>query len=280
VAPTINPRVVVGNFGCFIDGRFYLTHNAGLFSCLSVTLFELARFGGHVTAVDAAHGLASYKDRSDDDLWKTLFLSARGRIASSDYESNPFSKQLWHHADYGRLDLGRAAPFLREYFSPGPLVEATVERLVRVHGITPGETIGLWYRGTDKSKEIDAVPIERFERSVRELLDREPTLRVLVQTDQKQVRDRLLCGFPRSAFFLDELPVTDGEQGLHKLGASVGAEAAITLLAVNLLMSRCRWVVTHTGNIALWTMLMRGHTTNCIQLYQALPAIKKSHRAA
>jgi hypothetical protein len=94
-----------------------------------------------------------------------------------------------------------------------------------------------------------------------------PRMRVLVQTDQAQVRDFLLEEIGERAFFIEEMPVTYSSQAIHDV---ISPEAQIsfgqTLLATVLIMSKTRHLITHTGNMALWTILYRGNLRKVTQL--------------
>lgn len=110
------------------------------------------------------------------------------------------------------------------------------------------------------------IPVEDYLLEAEDLLAQNPGMRVLVQTDQKQVRDHLLEALGAKAFALDELPVTEGNTAIH-LCLEHGKQAfADHLLAVNLIMAKSQWVITHTGNVAFWTVLFRGHSDRVVQM--------------
>ncbi len=45
------------------------------------------------------------------------------------------------------------------------------------------------------------------------------------------------------------------------------------MLAAVLILSRCRYLISHTGNVGLWIYLFRGHGRNACQLIPARPDI-------
>ncbi len=123
------------------------------------------------------------------------------------------------------------------------------------------------YRGTDKGTEITLESPEMYAEAAHAVLKRNPRYRVLVQTDQAQVRDFLAEELGERAFFIYEMPVTDTDNAIHNVIAP-GDQISFgqTLLATVLIMAKTRHLITHTGNMALWTVLHRGGTRRTMQL--------------
>jgi hypothetical protein len=134
----------------------------------------------------------------------------------------------------------------------------------------------VWYRGTDKFNEVKIAPPELYVSQVRRILIKNPGLKVWIQTDQAQVREMFLNEFGTECLVLDELPVTSGTQGIHFLGSSL--QDLVLLLCAAMVMSTCRFVVLHTGNVATWICLYRGHSKRLIQFgHDATPIYGTFH---
>ena len=260
------------SFGRFTDDTFHITHDAGLFSICSTTLFELSRREEPVTVIRGEESFQYFGQSSSENPWDFFFQQplARARVRYS--PKNVFARRLRHHWDYSTLRLKDARPYLRRYFSPSPAVLKTMADLVTRHKIVPRQTIVVNYRGTDKHKELEVEQPEVFFREVLAILAKNPRYRVLVQTDQQQVRDYLVSEIGDRAFFLPELPVTLSSTVIHsQLPADEQIRFGQHMLATVLIMAQSRFLVTHTGNVALWTVLYRGNTTRVTQLGRGSP---------
>ncbi|MGO9644716.1 MAG: hypothetical protein ACLPY5_08225 [Candidatus Bathyarchaeia archaeon] len=128
--------------------------------------------------------------------------------------------------------------------------------------------------------EIAQIQQEYYVQEVKRLIARDPSLRIMIQTDQQQIRDRFMRALGERAFFLSELPVSSSPIGVHDMsdserGISNFENDQRMLAAVNIL-SKCRYTITHTGSIGLWTYLFRGTPRNACQLRPGPPDIYSS----
>src|SRR5579872_4910028 len=110
-----------------------------------------------------------------------------------------------------RSDFTCLNAVFRRYFSQSAPQVLLKDRLVEKYGITPSRTLAVCYRGTDKYKEVPLVDVKRYITLVDSIMSAHSDLnRILIQTDQRQVRDVLVDTFKTQAFYIDEMPVTDG----------------------------------------------------------------------
>jgi hypothetical protein len=175
---------------------------------------------------------------------------------------------------YKDLRFDKLNPYVQNYFAPSDTVIRKQEELVRNYKIDFENTIGLWYRGTDKWIEVPTISPDYYIRVARRLLAENHNLRLLVQTDQEQARDRFLKEFKERAFYISEMPVT---KSLASLGVDHGEASnfdfGTTLLAVANIIAKCRYLITHTGNVSLWLCLFRGTAENTCQLRPREPDV-------
>ena len=237
------------------------THNYGYFSCLSTILWDLitcANCHQLPDVVGSQHGMRDFKDQDGVDLFARHFQPP----SKAALEAIPLGNELSipaHHGDYGRLNHQQMGLFLDAYFQPQSCITSLVSRLIEKYQIQFDNLLAVCYRGTDKWMEVDPVPAAEYVLKIRAILQQHSELRVLVQTDQRQVRDYLLYELGDRAFAIEELPVTDGPTVMHQTLEGNRQDFADVLLAINLIMARARWLVTHTGNMAFWTVLLRRH---------------------
>ena len=243
------------------------THDYGYFSCLSTILWDLitcSNYGRKPALISGKNGMKDFKDQAELDLFQTHF-SPPDRHS---LQAVPICKKLTipaHHGNYRCLDLESLKPFLEAYFQPLIRIEHLAQKLMQKYAIDPAKTIVVCYRGTDKSTEVPPVPAEEYLLEAEDIMEQHPDFRVLVQTDQKQIRDYLLESLGEKAFAVDELPVTEGDAAIHFCLDHGKQDFADHLLAINLIMAKACWVITHTGNVAFWTVLLRGHCERVVQ---------------
>lgn len=218
-------------------------------------------------------------DRSQANLFDDYF--------APDYEANPAEFQkvsgIRQLGIYEDIDYDKARPYLKHYFRPSERVEHRIAHFLGKYGIDPDNTIGLCIRGTDKWIETGIVSPAYYLQEAKRLLGSDSKLRLLVQTDQKQLRDYFMYDdFQNRAFFLEELPATEGTVVMHKVSESEkkqsNFELGINMLAAVNVISRCKYVLTHTGNVGLWISLFRGHARNTCQFMVGPPDIISSIR--
>lgn len=99
------------------------------------------------------------------------------------------------------------------------------------------------------------------------ILEQNPNMKVMVQTDQEQILNYFRKNLGSKCFNIEELPVTSGTKGIHKLITNDKLSFGMNMLAAVIIMSRCKYLITHTGNVAYWTLLYRGNFNNVTQFY-------------
>jgi hypothetical protein len=137
-------------------------------------------------------------------------------------------------------------------------------------GISPERSIAICYRGTDKSSETKLAPVGDYIQVANDILQRSAAdLEIIVQTDQEQARDTILAHFGQRCRFFKDLPVTRGHIAIHNL---IGKEIMLgredfakRMIAATVILSRCAYVITHTGNVGAWIAIYRGTSSNLYQ---------------
>ena len=246
--------------------------NQGLYSILSTTLddiLRLARNGIYVDRIDYSQSMHFFKGQVGKDVFPDFFKELRFDI--SDIPNELMFDAFDVHKIYKHLplaDLSRAASI---FFHPSSSVVNTVNELVRSSGVIPERSIAVIYRGTDKSSEIKLAPVEDYIRAIDFILcDSDNDLSVIIQTDQQQVRDQVLAYFGKKCHFFSQLPATRGSTALHQLdfGKEImmsREEFAKRMMGAALILSRCAYVITYTGNVGAWIAIYRGTSKNIYQ---------------
>lgn len=261
------------------ERQLQIRHNSGFFSNCSVSLWSITRFFNHFQRlpdhVDFSQTFQSFSDGSGRASYAEYFNHAQGMKIPY---SEPIRFRRSSLFDYREESAGQIAPFLAKYFHVSDEVINAENILLKKYQINMPNTLAVCYRGTDKHRETGLGSYQEYIQVARNILDLEPRLQVLVQTDQEQFLEYCLHEF-ESVVSIDELPRTRGETVLHRL---IPDERKIkwtkTLVAATLLMAKCKYVVLHSGNVARWVCLYRGNTSNVFQYLRPRKASAQSSK--
>ena len=167
------------------------------------------------------------------------------------------------HGIYRFLNFERLNPVISRFFQPSDRAIEIRDDLIRRYAIDPAKTIAVVYRGTDKGNEVKLASPEAFLTAARRLLAANPGHRLWIQTDEREVRTMFHRAFADRCFYLHEMPVSSDGVVVHKQNDETlnldRSEFGVLLVAVNSLLAKADVVVNHTGNMALWLCLYRGH---------------------
>ncbi len=252
------------------DCIYYSTHDSGLFSNCSTTMedvLSLNRAGVRNISISYLYGMRLYKDQYDDDIYPRLFERQTSLIPSD----GPAFGALDVHRPYRDLPLQGLNSVVNCLFWPSSKVLMTADGWKMKTNLKPRSTIAIYYRGTDKAKELSLAPIDDYIGLV-ERIDRQSglSLDILIQTDQSQVRDAIVTRFGSRVKYFEELPVTTGRKGIHKLtmgraAVSERVEFARNMIAAVNIISQCSYIITSTCNVGAWIAFYRGNTNNLYQ---------------
>ncbi|WP_156815457.1 hypothetical protein [Pseudanabaena sp. PCC 6802] len=158
---------------------------------------------------------------------------------------------------------------MQKYFNLSSHILDIQSALIEKYKFDPAKIIAVVYRGTDKYQEVNLANPQLYLNKAEAILKQNTGFKVLIQTDQKQVRDLFIDRFGEQCLFFEEMSVTEGKIGLHLLDEDcLGLnkfEFGKTILAVTHLIAKCKFIVNHTGNMALWICLFRGNARNMFQ---------------
>ena len=248
------------------DGTFWMVHDYGLFSCFTTiiwTVVDLRQKGERCYKINNALGMNSFKQVAWQSTYYHLFEEAPKKDIDLFFTVNPLRfGQFDHHSDFhavanDALGLNWLRQFFQTFMSPTEEVRRLAHQFEAKYRITNTPTIAVCYRGTDKHTEVTPTPIHRYFEEVDALLQKKIGSEVLIQTDQKQVRNLFLRRYGKICKYIEELPVTSGRRVLHQSPSLVGDRElfAKNLYAMCLAVSRAKVVVTHTGNVGLFLSL-------------------------
>ena len=259
-----------GKFGFFVRDTYSLTYNAGLLSCSTVTLSDITASGRTVKKIKSNFGMSLYKKWLLRNNWKSFFESPlethANQLGSTESDSYPNDIHDWWGKDYATIPLKAVQETVGLYFRLSPKVVKFSDGFVEKYGINLEETIGVHYRGTDKQIEIETPSLTEFISQTRQFMQEMANPKILLLTDEPDVIVGFEAAFPKAVITINELAAPGGSIGAHILDSKEPEVQGQIFLAILSLVSKCKKVVTHTGNGALWEVLFRGSTEELKQI--------------
>lgn len=247
--------------------RLFLTHNAGFFSCASVALNSVVK--KPPSSISARFGMRLYKKHLFDDPWsdyfnKPIFGENNKNSPSGVVIMNNAVDEWWRYR-YSDLPLEEIQSFLNTYFTPSKKVLNKMQMLIDEHNINLSTSIGIHYRGTDKAEELNLVDVDEYFVRIGEILADKPIHKIILQTDDYFVFQQFLNKYGEKLIAIDRPISSPLGVGLHYLGKRNPIEDTIKFFSISLILSKCDYLITHTGNGALWENLYRGNGNNVTQ---------------
>jgi len=246
-----------------------ITHNSGFFSCYSKRLEGIIWFFNKNKClpdqVDSKEQFSLYKENSLDDLTSLYFQDNNINI---EYKNTASFYNYIQFFDYKKIDFKTLNPFIEKYFLPSNHVLDFVSFYETKYHINYDNTCAVFYRGNDKSTETNIASYEIFISKAREIKKQNSNTKFLLQSDETEFLEEFLKEFPDS-IFIEEVPHMNKKNSSisHELPRIERAEFGVKFLAAVLVVSKCKYLITHSGNCGLWALLYRG---NCDNVYQWL----------
>ena len=248
--------------------------NAGFFSNCTIRLMDIVEYihinGCLPDEVDSSEQFVHYKGYPgqnlipyyfDEHIEKTLEVTNKPKQLNYDCMSIQFD-------DYKKLPLGELYQLTQKYFTPSISVELIRNTMREKYRLNNHEYCAVFYRGNDKSREMEVSPYDAFINRAKELKESNPKLKFIIQPDEREFLDAFLAVFPDSIYF-EETPMLSKMDSsmFFELPQSERGEYGAKFFAAVLLMSECKQVITHSGNGALWLALYRGHVNGINQIF-------------
>jgi hypothetical protein len=251
-----------------------INHNAGFFSCCSVRLGSIVHYFNNEKKlpkyVDSSTQYRWYKELNTDVTFQ-YFKHYNEIDKDIDYTGNVDYHDTKQYGFYKDLDFEKINPFIEKYFTPSKNVQSKIDAITDKYNIDFENTCALFHRGLDKHTEQVVCTHEEKLEKAKELLKENPNIRFLIQSDETDFIDKALATFPDNSFYCkDEIfHIPYDPNGLVDFTFKENPEdRAQNFLAVLILMSKCKHVITSAANCDIWTILFRGHSRNLIQYFK------------
>jgi len=244
--------------------------NAGFFSQCTTTLVDLVSLPTPARRVIARGALEAYRVLPAANSWNKFFSkpSSSDHMTKRSGEVADLEVPAIARSQYPALDFALFRPSVERFFQPSANVMVRITELVARYRIVSSQLIAVNIRGTDKWKEISSPPLQDFVKWAEKALRRQPSAEVLLVTDDSGVAEKFETAFSGRVIRFTELPMSSRtDSPIHRgLARSQREKFAVDFLATVHIMSSAKILITHTGNVGLWTVLFRGHSKGLVQL--------------
>lgn len=248
-----------------------ITHNAGFFSCCSVKLTEIVKF------INSNKRLPDNVDSSEQ-----FILYKKEEMRNKDitfdyfehYENVPDVNIIhpisynWHHqfVNYANLDYKCITPLIKKYFSPSVKINEIVNTIEKKYNIVHDNTVAVYYRGTDKTKETRLASFDDFYNQIIKIVNINENIKIVIQTDSSQFIDYINKKKMKNVVIIDENKTSYTNKGIHNEQSSyTNYYDMLNFLSTIIILSKCKYIICSSGNCSNWTMLYRGNNVNVIQ---------------
>lgn len=252
-----------------------VTHNAGFFSCCTIRLENiLSYFNSNKCLpeiVDSSEQFDNYKPEGNNtDITNIFFKTLTQEI---NYEMDIFTTtggEEHHISNYKNLSYDKISPFINKYFTLSNIIENKVKYFENKYNLDYNNLCVLFYRGLAKYWETNLAPYQKFIDKAEEIKNNDSGIKFLIQSDESEFFEYAKNSLNNLLIF-DEIIHTsknnadyipDVEKKLHK---NERLNHAINFLAIVKIMSKCKYVITYSGNAGYWICLFRGNANNVYQ---------------
>jgi len=246
-------------------------HSAGFFSCSSIGLLDIMVYfnqnKGLPDIVDRYEQYSHYKSYAQENLIPFYFDEKSLNIFYDHEMVMTHAKEEPQFSDYKLIDFIDTKPFIEKFFQPSDHVKKIVESYKEKYQIDFENTCAVFYRGNDKNRETTIAPYLEFINKAKEILEKNPQIKFLIQPDETEFLEEFQKHFS-NVFLFEETP------HLRKMDSCMvfetpqaeRAEYGAKFFAAVLCLSKCKHLITHSGNGSFWAVLYRGNTQNVYQI--------------
>lgn len=240
------------------EDSIIVNHDAGFFSCCIIRLEAIInyyiKYKKPPKNINCTNQFNLYKDNINDDVSNIFFKEIRNSKINFNTNLIYFNTENGEEQfiDYSNINYQNIKPFIDKYFTPSSNIERKILNFKKSLNIDFSNTCGIRYRGTDKS-------LEMIQPSIAEILDKA----ILIKNKYPSIKFLLLSD---EFYFIKSAKSVLGNCCLvieddHK---SKLCEVS-NFVATVYIMSKCKYLITTSGNAELWMRLFRGNNIGCLQ---------------
>jgi len=251
----------------------YITHVAGFFSCCSIRLEEIIKyFNNHQFhlpyQVNSSLQWNWYcpSRLSSQDLTSQYFKTNTDYLAFFPKEKISFHHDYQYENYHSIFSHHHLYPFIYTYFQPTDEIRDLIRQLEEKYNLDYQNVCVLFYRGNDKIKDTKLGSYEEFMEKAKEIRERNPTIKFLVQSDETEFLEYMGLEFVDCMIFDEIRHMSRNHERTVDYGVLEDNYIySKWFLAITIVMSKCHSIILNSGNCGMWIILYRGHSKNVIQ---------------
>jgi hypothetical protein len=253
--------------------RFF--HQYGFFSFCSLLLQNLVEFFNEqgrfpiADELDFRENLTWYKPEGSQhrSVFNDFFQQPSGTL------TRERSSIQFHNDDqyklFPTLPLADLIPIVREYYTPTDEIRTIEREIEQEFNLIEYENICcLFYRGNDKITETSLSSYDEYINIGKRLRQENPNIRFLVQSDETEFIETMARTFEGIIVFnghIRHIPRHGGSQVDKMMTPTMNYNFIKQYIAITSIMSKCKYIVTQSGNCGMWIVMMRGSAEGVYQ---------------
>jgi hypothetical protein len=241
----------------------YFPKAHGFFSCCSLRLEKLVIYfiENHCipNTVDCTNLFIDYKTEEDlnnkIDLSHKFFYFSHNIIIDINCINIQNNILAYHLIPYKNIPFNKIMPFINKFFIPSTIILNEISFIINKYNLNNFDNIvTVYYRGTDKINETQLGSYNEYLNKCIELNNKNSELIFLIQTDEFEFENYILENLKNKKIII-----------LKEISNERNFDHAKKLLAITIILSKCKHIICSSSNVSLWAILFRGNTYNIHQ---------------
>jgi len=247
------------------------THNAGFFSCCSVKLTNIIDFINKnkklPNSVDSSQQFKWYKNKNDNNDITYDYFQHYDNIKNTELSFSINYHHTQQFINYSKLDYKHINTVIKKYFSPSININEIINNIEKKYNLIYENICVLFYRGNDKNRETKKCSYDEYLKYANQIVIKNPNICLLIQSDETEFIEFMTNKFPDNSFYFKEeirhMKKCDDTVDIKM--KETNFEFSKKYLAITIIMSKCKYIISGSGNCDIWIMLYRNNNKNTIQ---------------
>jgi hypothetical protein len=244
-------------------------HGGGFFACCSIKLNNIVQFYNTYKIfpkVDGFYYFTLYKQ--DDNVDITFDFFENYENVNIDFKCEDIidiNNGCFQFNSYKNVNYPVLVPFVEKYFTPSLKILEIYNNLILKYKINVNNSIGIYYRGTDKYQETILDSFDSYLHKLNEL--EHENKQIIIQTDSRQFLNYMNDNCKnKNIIVIDENSTSYNNIGCHIEKTKKENYIDIhNLFATFLIISKCESIICSSGNCSIWIMFFRKNAENVYQ---------------
>ena len=254
---------------------FVRGHEGGFFSCCSLRLHYLIEYFNFFKKVPVVYDCKDFytwykkEDRKNDEITFDYFKhynDMNNEDTKIEYKGEIDYKEHYQYKKFHKLEYEKLKPFIHKYFTPNDEILNIKKKLEEKYNIDYDNICVLFYRGNDKATETVLPSFDEYIDEINIILEKEmnnPKFKFLIQSDETNFINEMKELYPNHIIFYDEIRhIPRCSTTVDIIFKDKNYEYSRYYLAIILIMSKCKYIISGCGNNPLWMYFFRGNLNN------------------